>query len=339
MSKLYSLALFLVCANLISCQYLQYAKASAKVLQSWYNPTKGGFDSTGWWNSANAFNAIIDYSKYSNDSEFLAELPKVFDIHKAGKFLNEYYDDEGWWTLTWINAYDETKRQDYLNMAEIIFKDMTTGWDNNCKGGIWWNKAHTYKNAIPNELFLSIATKLYIRTKNSVYLNWADKEWKWFFETGLINEQNLVNDGLDHNCKNNKNTAWTYNQGVILSGLVDLHLIKKNDTYLLIAEKIALATIKTLVDNQKILKEHCEPKCGVDGCQFKGIFMRNLLYLYHVDKRENFKNFIIENVNSIWTKSRASNNKIGLSWDGPIEAADACTQSSAQDALNSALRI
>jgi len=227
MSKLYSLVLFLVCANLISCQYLQYAKASAKVLQSWYNPTKGGFDSTGWWNSANAFNAIIDYSRYSNDSEFLAELPKVFDIHKSGKFLNQYYDDEGWWTLTWINAYDETKRQEYLNMAEIIFKDMTAGWDNHCKGGIWWNKAHSYKNAIPNELFLSIATKLYIRTKNSVYLNWADKEWEWFFETGMINAQNLINDGLDNNCKNNKGTVWTYNQGVILSGLVDLHLIKK----------------------------------------------------------------------------------------------------------------
>jgi len=67
--------------------------------------------------------------------------------------------------------------------------------------------------------------------------------------------------------------------------------------------------------------------------------MRNLVYLYHVDKREEFKNFIIENVNSIWSKSRASDNKIGLSWDGPIEPANACTQSSAQDALNSALRI
>ena len=89
-----------------------------------------------------------------------------------------------------------------------------------CGGGIWWKKPKQYKNAIANELFLAVAAKLASLTpdaqKRATYLDWAQREWKWFAASGMINADNLVNDGLDASCKNNKRTTWTYNQGVIL---------------------------------------------------------------------------------------------------------------------------
>lgn len=62
-------------------------------------------------------------------------------------FINNYYDDEGWWALAWVKAYDVTGNTEYLNMAESIFADMQGGVNGTCGGGIWWSKDRKYKNA------------------------------------------------------------------------------------------------------------------------------------------------------------------------------------------------
>ena len=40
---------------------------------------------------------------------------------------------------------------------------------------VWWSSAHTYKNAITNELFLHLSAKLYNRFKDASYLGNAKK--------------------------------------------------------------------------------------------------------------------------------------------------------------------
>lgn len=57
-------------------------------------------------------------------------------------FINDYYDDEGWWAMAWIRVYDVTKDTQYLAQAETIFADMQTGLMGSC-GGQWWDKEHT----------------------------------------------------------------------------------------------------------------------------------------------------------------------------------------------------
>jgi predicted alpha-1,6-mannanase (GH76 family) len=120
-------------------------------------------------------------------------------------------------------------------MAEVIFADMTTQWDTTtCGGGVWWSKdlkRSAYKNAITNELFLQIAASLANRVtdpaRKAQYLAWARKEWSWFSASGMINSGNMINDGLNATnpgaCTNNKRATWSYNQGVILGGLVELY--------------------------------------------------------------------------------------------------------------------
>jgi len=169
-------------------------------------------------------------------------------------------------------------------------------------------------------------------------------EWKWFESSGMINAQNLINDGLDSSCKNNRQTTWTYNQGIILGGLYYLQQITSNSTLLSIAANIASAAESSLVYSDGVLKESCEPNCGNDGQQFKGIFMRYLGILIKGLSGANktkFSNWVSLNADAVWNKARnPSDSTCGLVWNGPTnQAACAISQSSCLDCLNAAMTL
>ena len=234
-------------------------------------------------------------------------------------FLNNFYDDEGWWALAWIKAYDLTGDHKYIAQAETIFNDMTSGWDNVCNGGIYWQKNQEdssgnkpYKNAIANELFLAVSASLYVRTKDQNHLNLATKELAWFQNSKLINSAHLINDSLNTSCNNDGSTdVWTYNQGVILGALSELFLSTGQKQLLDTAVHIADALIAQPVVsaahgpsisgvNNGILTEYNDnvANAGVDTKQFKGIFIRNLGYLYKHRPLARYRAFILKNAAS-----------------------------------------
>lgn len=346
------------------------AASAVATLQQWYNKDSGLWDTTGWWNSANVLTMLADFTAVDDsfdhairnifDNTFVQAQLQALDFVKVMSpnsietftrprrpsgntshhidgfdgFLNEYYDDEGWWALAWLKVYDLTKQERYLQMAIDIFEDMKTGWGGEC-GGLWWNKEHTYTGAIENSLFLTLAAHLANRAANEeYYIQWALKQWVWFQQTGMINAQYNINNGIDPaTCRNDGGTIWTYNQGVILGGLVELNKAAPDISYLEMAEKIALAALEKLSDSNGILHEPCEPECGEDGPQFKGIFMRNLRILQQAQPDDRFKTFMKKNADSIWRDARGPGQYLGLVWSGPFVDATASTQSSACEAL------
>jgi predicted alpha-1,6-mannanase (GH76 family) len=326
-----------------SSQYLQHGTRGAQTLQGWYEEGTGLYETTGWWNSANAITALADYSKAANTQKYVSTLANTFTAAQktnAG-FLNRYYDDEGWWALAWIDVYDLTGDAHYLQMAQSIFGDMSGGWDTTtCGGGIWWSKDKTYKNAIANELFLSVAAHLANRVASrqaALYGDWSRREWEWFSASGMINAQHLINDGLNSSapktCKNNGQTTWSYNQGVILGALAEFSRFSDDRALLSEAGAIATSAMTHLADAKGILHDPCEPKCGADGPQFKGIFVRNLMKLYELNRDPAYRSFVDINADSIWNEGRGSDDKFGLVWSGPFNQADAATHSSALEVI------
>jgi predicted alpha-1,6-mannanase (GH76 family) len=322
-----------------TADYLAKSGAGLKTLQTWYVPETGLWRTTNWWNAANGTTVLVSYSKLSGSSEFRPVIANTFE-HAPGKFpkfLNEYWDDEGWWALAWAGAYELTHESRYLDMADQIFVDMTKGWDDTCGGGIWWRKDKRYKNAIANELFLSVAARLADLTNDpkqkANYLDWAQREWKWFAGSGMINSDNLVNDGLDSACQNNHRTTWTYNQGVILGGLSSLARQTGDAKILERAQSIATAAITRLVDKDGILHDPCEPaRCGNDAVQFKGIFVRNLATLNAAAPDDRFRRFLQTNADRIW-EAGGPDHQFGVVWSAPSDVKNAATQISALDAL------
>lgn len=332
--------------------------AGIAALQHWYVPQTGLYQTTGWWNAANAVTTLVDAMRASGSRENEAVLASTFahaqvTVPKSQQvgalekmtgfpgFLNDYYDDEGWWALAWVDAYDLTGKPEYLAMAASIFKDMSGGWDDTCGGGIWWSKQRTYKNAIANELFFSVAAHLARRLAGDdkkQAAEWAAKEWKWFQSTGIINRDHLVNDGLsidkaDGTCRNNGRTVWTYNQGVVLGGLTEWYRATHDDGLLVQARVLADAGLAHLTDENGILHDPCEPNCGADANQFKGIFVRNLYKLNGEVQEARYRSFFAANAASIWQTDRTNTDQFGVVWSGPVALVNAGTHSSALDAL------
>jgi predicted alpha-1,6-mannanase (GH76 family) len=332
--------------------YRAWAAAGMAAQQRWYRWWWDGcWRTTNWWNAANALTGVIAYTQRTGDQTYARVPERTFRAARRfhRDFLVRFYDDNGWWGLAWVAAYDLTGDARYLEAARTIFANLVTAWDDTCGGGIYWNNDRGYKNAITNELFLALAAGLHQRCPGThEYLDWALREWDWFRARGLIGPSGLVNDGIDaSSCQNNGGQTWTYNQGVILGGLATLHEITGDAAYLRQGEAIADATLRSLTTpapdaRHGILVEPGEASTSRndgDRPQFKGVFVRNLYDLYGQSPRPAYREFILDNARSIWTSNRNSRNQFGLHWAGPFDFADACRQSSAMDVLNAAVAL
>jgi predicted alpha-1,6-mannanase (GH76 family) len=323
------------------------------VLYGWYDSPSGLFNGAPpgpgeWWTGANMVEVSIDHARETGDARYLDVITRSFDQaaksypYADDNFLNEYLDDQGWWALAWIKAYDFTHEAKYLDLAKLIFDDMTHYWSDVCGGGILWNKNQKYKSSISNELFLTVAARLHLRTPGDTsYLDWAQREWNWFAQNGVIQDSGQIMDGVNGDTCQAGGPAYTYNQGVILGGLTELWRATGEQSVLDAAEKIADGALAHMTNADGVFIEAvCDPTCDADGdgVQFKGVFTRNLIALYEALPKEAYRSFLIRQSDALWNDDRSMNNELGLYWQGPFDKATASRQSTAMDALVAAVR-
>ena len=359
-------------------------------LQTWYNASTGTYeDSTGWWNSAVCMTMLAKYASIDDsikqrtdylwddvftkapqhNSEMTTSfgsawkrqaasisVPRRHKLKKRGTaaanvgFLNGFYDDQGWWALAWIAVYDHTGGQKYLDEAITIFNDMHTAWNTTPVGGIWWDKQHSYVNAIANELHFSVAAHLANRCPQDKekYTSMAQDAWNWLYASGMINSNNNVEDGLlagSH--PGNTKMVWSYNQGVILSALTELSRATAQPIFTQIAKVVANAALVNLTgpnngtyDGDFVLRDPCEAGggCGQDGASFKGVFASNLAGLLHNTNNPTYARFLKANADSLWTKGLDQYNRLNVAWDGSSkETPGASSQCSGMGLLVGAL--
>ena len=335
------------------------ATSAAAVLMSDYDPGKAWWPSS-WWNSAVATQTVVEYMQRTGDRSYLAQVDRTFEQDKGtfpagqlsgdellGNFTSRAIDDSEWWGLAWVQAYDLTGDQKYLDMATKIGEYVDGYWDTStCGGGVWWDAERTYKNAVTNGLWVRLTAELHNRIKgDTTWLARSQAGWDWITSSGMINAKGLVNDGLDATCQNNGGTVWTYNQGVFLGGGLELYKATGDASVLKTVRKLADAgTTDPELVTDGILTEECDPAgtCDDNAKQFKGIFLRYVGDLNDTLKDHPYQAFVDRQAGSVWAHDRNRDDRLGLRWAGgsgtqKANTFDWRTQASALSALLAAI--
>ncbi|KAI1468153.1 glycoside hydrolase family 76 protein [Daldinia caldariorum] len=329
-------------------------KAAVDAMMALYDEKTGLWDpnstASSWWQSGVALWALTEYMVKSGSHEYLPQALNTVKIQREplawwpggdGEFRADSTDDTGWWALAMTSLYDLTDDEEYLLIAEEDEAYMYEYWNTTtCSGGLIWNiPSRTYHNAISNEIYLQLTAKLHnLIPGDTTYLNHSLREWEWFKNSGMINSDNLINDGLtdDASCVNNGMTTWTYNQGVILGGLVELYEATGDISYLDEAQQIADAVVNsaTLVKDGT-LTEPCsnEEVCEPNGTAFKGIFIQELAKLNAALDDHPYRSFISQNAVTAYENARNGSNFYGFQWQGPYDSVTVGTQEAAVQLL------
>ena len=290
------------------------------------------------WQAASALSATIGFMRATGSRAYLRDLSATYlsHHHDGRTFRSNYYDDEGWWVLTWIRAYELTGNRAYLRQAKSVFKALTKGWNPVCGGGLQWTHRIPYKNAITNETFMADAALLHEATPGDTrYAHWALREWRWFSASGMLTPRHLVVDGLSARCRPKLHSpTWTYNQGMLIGAMVDMAKMTGRRSFLAIAGRVAHAVIHSPgLSPGGILHEPCRPSsCGRDAPMFKGIFMMNLKLLYDRVGGTAYQAYMRRNALAVWAHDRRGSS-FGLDWAGPFRASTITAQASALDLL------
>lgn len=135
--------------------------------------------------------------------------------------------------------------------------------------------------------------------RNPIFLQSAINGYDWLKNINMLNDQGLYTDGFhirDYRtnksateCNDRNEMVYTYNQGVVLSGLRGLWEATGNPSYLRDGHKLVGNVIKATgydgldgkwhgLGSHGILTERCDPSatCNQDGQAFKGIFFHHL---------------------------------------------------------------
>ncbi|KAL2155215.1 hypothetical protein VTH82DRAFT_3891 [Thermothelomyces myriococcoides] len=227
---------------------------------------------------------------------------------------------DAWYGSRWIPAF--------AHRARIFWELAAKGWDTKlCGGGMIWNpRLMPYKNAITNQLFISASIGMYLHfpgDSNSspyetadwpphdpVYGKAAQGAHEWLVSSNMTNKQGLYADGFhisgqstgsnNTKCDERDEMVYTYNQGVLLSGLLGLYRATGQERYLneghTLIRNVISATGYDLEKNKPVdqiqpdsvprwhglgragvLEEACDASatCSQDAQTFKGIWMHH----------------------------------------------------------------
>ena len=157
---------------------------------------------------------------------------------------NVYYDDSGWWGLSFIDAYQVTHNQAYLTDARRALQFIVgSGWDSKLGGGTWWDTFHHHKTIEPLAAAVMIGTRLYEIDQDTWALGWAKKLLAWANAHSFNNARGLYQRSATDN------TVMDYVQGLMATANWELCKTLNQQAMCTKARQLADASLQAFGQN------------------------------------------------------------------------------------------
>ncbi|WP_010662980.1 glycoside hydrolase family 76 protein [Marinilabilia salmonicolor] len=234
-------------------------------------------------------------------------------IVQAGE-SDRFYDDNIWLAIDFLEAFQLTNEQAYLDRSETLWKFILSGWDSQLGGGIYWcEQKKASKNTCSNAPAAVLAFKLFEVTQDDYYLDWGKKIYHWTKDNLQDPEDHLYFDNLALDGRIDRR-KFTYNTGQMLQAAVMIYKITREACYLSEAEVIAESAINRFTESFSIPE-------GDDVRLFKGtdnwfnvIMFRGFEELYAVNNNPVYIDVFKDNLDYLWHHVRDENGLFSKSW-------------------------
>jgi predicted alpha-1,6-mannanase (GH76 family) len=277
---------------------------------------------TGYWIFAQAFDATLD-SVARTGGRYRGLIETFYLAQDAVGWSRDFFDDENWMALALLRAYDLTGRAKYLARAKELFADIMTNADDascciaSAPGGLWWDRPHTQKATAANAGPVVTAVRLWQRTNDTTYLDFARRVWAYWDAHMVDPASHRV---FDHVKPGGEivNYRFTYNEGVMIAASVALHEATKDPKVLAEAHAIAgwmIANETKATALGPVLHDGDDASCTGDCPQFKGIGYRGLAALHAADPRPEYAKVLDATAESLRTVARdPASGLFGVDW-------------------------
>ncbi|KAI1468260.1 glycoside hydrolase family 76 protein [Daldinia caldariorum] len=245
----------------------------AKGLYVYHDPssTAGQFkqpESWFWWLSGSAWNGLVDYTVYTGDTTYQADILSSlaknvgpnYDFAPAEQAAWEANDDQVYWVYNALTAMEynfpalpcersKTKAggddcaNSWLAIGTNAFEEFVARWNKDsatCGGGLKWQFTETangyyYKNSVSNAGFFQTAARLARYTGNQTFGDWAAKVWGWSTSVGFVSPDFHVFDGAGDekgaNCTAINKDEWSYNIASYIHGAAHMYAFTNSSAW------------------------------------------------------------------------------------------------------------
>ncbi len=153
---------------------------------------------------------------------------------------DRYYDDNAWFVLGLVEAYELTHDPEDLERAKATLRYVLSGEDTTLGGGLWWqeNKKQS-KNTCGNAPGICGAVRVFKYSKDPAVLKTAVRLYDWT-QKNLQDTDGLYFDNINTERKIGR-AKFTYNSALMMRAACLLYDQTRDAKYLKEAERVAAA--------------------------------------------------------------------------------------------------